>query len=429
MLRTIKLDQLRLGMFVTKFEGSWFDHPFWRSKFMLSSAEELATLKQSNLEAIVIDTDKGLDIATAAPPPPPAPTGRMRTAATFGQAKPLAPWRAPPPPRPSFDPMSREIRTAEQEFGTASRVLGRSKRSVEKIFADSRLGAGVKIAKIEPVVEEISMSVLRNPHALASIVRFKNADDYTYMHSIAVCALMISFARFLKLDPALEREIGLAGLMHDLGMVAVDPEILATPGPLDATGMAAVRAHPAAGLAMLEQDGAVSDIVRAVCLEHHEKVDGTGYPAGLVGTGISLYARMAAICDVYDALTSDRPYRPAMDPAEALALMTEQSAHFDLELFSAFVRSMGIYPIGSLVKLESDRLAIVAEQNREDYTRPIVRAFYSTHLRKRVATEDIDLSSSYGADKIVCREHPSSWQLDPWPVICAKLMGKGFKPG
>jgi HD-GYP domain-containing protein (c-di-GMP phosphodiesterase class II) len=163
---------------------------------------------------------------------------------------------------------------------------------------------------------------------------------------------------------------------------------------------------------MLLAVGNVDPITLDVCLHHHEKTDGSGYPKGLKGDEISLFAKMGAVCDVYDAITSNRPYKAGWDPAESLRKMAEwANGHFDHQVFQAFVKSLGIYPIGSLVRLGSGRLAVVVEQSSRSLTMPLVKVFYSTRSDLRIPPELIDLSAPGCNDKIAGREDPARWKF------------------
>jgi putative nucleotidyltransferase with HDIG domain len=191
------------------------------------------------------------------------------------------------------------------------------------MFSEARMGRAVDSAGAQHLVEEISDSVTRNPGALISLARLKTADDYTYMHSVAVCALMVALARQLRLNDEQTRLAGMAGLLHDLGKAAIPLAVLNKPGKLTDAEFEIVRNHPVEGYHMLKEGAKVPDAVLDACLHHHEKIDGSGYPDKLQGEGISVIARMAAICDVYDAITSDRPYKRGWDPSESLRRMAE----------------------------------------------------------------------------------------------------------
>ena len=173
-----------------------------------------------------------------------------------------------------------------------------------------------------------------------------------------------------------------------------------------------IKTHPTEGYRQLLKVPSLDPLVLDVCLHHHEKTDGSGYPKGLKGDQISLFAKMGAVCDVYDAITSNRPYKSGWDPAESLRKMAEwANGHFDGKVFQAFVKSLGIYPIGSLVKLTSGRLGVVVEQTGKSLTTPSVKVFFSTKSNLRITPEVIDLSSSDVSEKIVSREDPAKWRV------------------
>ena len=271
------------------------------------------------------------------------------------------------------------------------------------------MGKAIEAEAAAPLVEEISNSVLRNPGALISLARLKTADDYTFMHSVAVCALMIALARQLGLDEQQTREAGMAGLLHDLGKAMIPLEILNKPGKLTDEEFAIVKTHPLEGYKLLLNGKGVSNITKDVCLHHHEKVDGSGYPRALSADKISLFAKMGAICDVYDAVTSNRPYKAGWDPGESLKRMAEWKGHFDPLIFQAFVKSLGIYPIGSLVRLASGKLGVVIEQGDKSLLTPKVKVFFSTKAQAYIPPEVIDLA--FSAEKIAGREDAAKWGL------------------
>ena len=154
----------------------------------------------------------------------------------------------------------------------------------------------------------------------------------------------------------------------------------------------------------------MDSMVLDVCLHHHEKTDGSGYPEGLKGDEISLFAKMGAVCDVYDAITSNRPYKSGWDPAASLRKMAEwANGHFDPRVFQAFVKIMGIYPVGSLVRLTSGCIGVVVVQTTKSLTTPTVKVFFSTKSNMRILPQIVDLSRPDSMEKIVGREDPDQW--------------------
>lgn len=274
------------------------------------------------------------------------------------------------------------------------------------------MGKAIDVASVQNLVEEISDSITRNPGALISLARLKTADDYTYMHSVAVCALMVALAGQLGLDEEQMRSAGVAGLLHDLGKAMMPQDILNKPGKLTDAEFTIIKSHPVEGHKLLLGGSGVGEVALDVCLHHHEKMDGSGYPEGLKADEISLFAKMGAVCDVYDAVSSNRPYKAGWDPAESLRRMAEwANGHFDAKVFQAFVKSLGIYPIGSLVRLTSGRLGVVVEQTGQSLVNPKVKVFFSTKSNMRIVPEIVDLSRPGCPEKITAREDPAEWRF------------------
>jgi HD-GYP domain-containing protein (c-di-GMP phosphodiesterase class II) len=419
----VRKEDLRLGMYIQSLEGSWFNHPFWKSKFLLEEMDDLRALQSSDVESVWVDEEKSLapalvHITGQAPAPAAEPelTPREQLLREF----------APKPPEtqavPAPQPKPRRV-SAPNEFQAAERVLADCKAAVGALFARIHEGKGAKaIEDAAPVVGGIAESVERNPDALLTLLRVRNLDEYTYMHSIAVSALMINLARQLNLPPDYIRQAGTAGLFMDVGKAFLPPELLSKRAAYAETDWTEMRRHPELGAEAVKASGDLSKIVADVCLHHHEKYDGTGYPKGLKGDDISLFARMAAICDTYDAIASARPHRPARGPAEAVAEMFKLKGHFDESVLNAFIRSVGIYPVGSLVRLESRMLGCVAAQRRDELTKPVVRVFYSIPQGIHVPVHELDLAEIPSPDRIVAREEPGRWGLADWDSFALTIL-------
>lgn len=404
MLKKISVHQLRPGMFLHGLCGSWLDHPFWKTSFVIKGDEDIRKLLDSPVREVWIDAAKGLDVAEfidTAPAPLAEPEPASAQPAE-PQVERISLQLAPEPPQPV---------ALTDEVARAARLCRQAEGAVKDMFQDIRLGKAVDAEHCLPLVDEITSSVQRNPGAIVSLARLKTKDDYTYMHSVAVCALMVALSRQLGLPEAETREAGLAGLLHDLGKAAMPLEVLNKPGKLTPDEYAIMRTHPAAGHAALVEGRGVGPIPLDVCLHHHERIDGKGYPHGLTGAQMTLHAKMGAVCDVYDAITSNRPYKAGWDPAESIQRMAQwaREGHFDEVVFQAFVKSIGIYPTGSLVKLESGRLAVVVEQNAGSLLEPLVRVFWSTRSNEPIPRQFVDLSVARAKDRIVSREKPADW--------------------
>jgi HD-GYP domain-containing protein (c-di-GMP phosphodiesterase class II) len=393
-LKKIEIEKLRLGMYITELCGSWMEHPFWNTKFVLEDARDLERIRDSGIRELWIDVSKGEDVE-----------GGMSAAEV----------RA----RNENEVLAVSVETqgpaarvsATEELLRARKICGAAKQAVESMFKEARMGRSIDTEALAPLVEEISSSVMRHPGALVSLARLKTRDDYTYMHSVAVCGLMISLARRLGLDEATTREAGLAGLVHDLGKAVVPLTVLNKPDKLTDDEFRVIRGHPGAGHAMLLEGGGAGDIALDVVLHHHEKVDGSGYPHKLKGEQISLFSKMGAVCDVYDAITSNRPYKAGWDPSEALRKMSEWTGHFDTEIFHNFIKCVGIYPLGSLVRLESGMLGVVTETRPDALLKPVVKAFYCTRRKQRFLPRLVDLGKPHARDRIAAWESRDKWRF------------------
>jgi putative nucleotidyltransferase with HDIG domain len=389
MLRKIPVTQLTLGMHLQAFSGAWLDHPFWRTKFVLTDPNDLLLIRESNITEVWIDLAKGNDVEAAQ-------LADQQDSVTAEEV-------------PVEQPVTQPKTTFNDEVKKAGLIVNKGREAVVSMFQEARMGKAIDAEAAAPLVEEISNSVMRNPGALISLARLKTADDYTFMHSVAVCALMIALARQLGLDETQTREAGMAGLLHDLGKAMMPMAVLNKPGKLTDAEFDTIKTHPEEGYKLLLEGKGVSPAILDVCLHHHEKVDGSGYPKGLNGDTMSLLAKMGAVCDVYDAITSNRPYKAGWDPAESIKRMAEWKGHFDPAVFQAFVKSLGIYPVGSLIRLESGKLAVVIEQGDKSLLSPKVKVFFSTRSQAYLKPEVIDLTRS--AEKIAGREDAQKWGI------------------
>ncbi len=409
MLKRINVEHLKLGMHLHQLCGSWLSHPFWRTSFLLNDPKDLQGILDSGIQEVWIDVGKGFDVD------PGQSNEEME--------EPLD--HEPTAVAGRIGELPRHTETSKETLH-AARIFARSKKVVVSMFQEVRMGHAIKVADALPLVEEIYLSVMRNPGALISLARLKTVDNYTYMHSLAVCALMIALAQQLQLDERQACEAGLAGLLHDVGKMAIPLEVLNKSGKLTEAESALMRTHPEQGYKMLLQAIGISKVVRDVCLQHHEKADASGYPQRLGADVTALFAKMCAVCDVYDAITSDRPYKKAWNPAEALREMAQRThGHFEITLFQAFVKTVGIYPVGTLVRLQSGRLGVVVDQSRRSLLAPLVKVFFSTKSQVRLAPEIVDLASPGCSDKIVAFENPDEWDF---PDMEALWLGVNERP-
>ena len=390
-------------MYVSGFEGSWFRHPFWRAGFLIEDEATLEKIRSSDVRAVIIDTGRGL--SAPADNPTPAATEAL----------------------PERDPCVRDMptarpgRTVDAEAERARSILRQGKALITGLFSDARLGKLTVTQDVLALVSDIARSVERNHVTLINMARLKSRDEYTYLHSVAVCALMINFARHLQMPEAQVHEMGVAGLLHDVGKMAMPPEILNKAGRLTSQEFAEMQRHPLAGRELLAACDNVPPAALDVALHHHERVDGAGYPFGLMGPDISIAARMGAICDIYDALTSDRCYKDAWTPAEAITRMASWHGHCDPDLLFTFMQSLAIFPPGLLVRLRSNRLAVVLPNGRRG-SRATARAFFDARAREFIPAEDVSITGDLNGDQVIGREEPAHWPFPDWVRLHADLM-------
>jgi len=398
MIKKIGVPDLRVGMFIQDLNCDWMDHPFLRRQFALANEGQILKIREAGIREVYIDAARGVD----GPGQDAVEVERELEREMVAFAEAAAP---------------RQRQTSmREEVASAQRIQGEANALIRDLMQDVRLGRQIQSERVEPVVEKITQSILRNSGALLSLCRIKNKDDYTFQHSVSVCGLQTAFARALGLPSSDIHEAGIGGLLHDIGKTKVSDEILNKPGRLTDDEFRQIKCHVVESRRILEATPGISAIAVQVAAQHHERHDGSGYPLGLKAGEISQMGQMAAIVDVYDAITSDRCYHKGMEPTEAMRKIFEWSKfHFNPDLVHAFTRCIGIYPTGSLVRLESGRLAVVIGQCEGNLLKPLVRVIFSVKHNHYLPAEDVDLSKPLGrggADRIVQHENPENWGID-----------------
>lgn len=398
--KRVTIEQLKPGMYIHDLGTDWMSHAFIRSRFTLKDEAQIAKIREAGIRELYIDVSRGLDVEDA---PTRAEYERM---IETGLQKVIA--EAPPPP------VKVSLR---EEMARAKDIHARTHTAVKSMMNDARMGASVTLETFEPLVAEMTSSMLRNSGALLSLGQLKDVDDYTFQHCVSVSTLMIALCRQLGLDAEATHEAALGALLHDVGKMKTPLEVLNKPGKFTDAEFAIMKKHPVDGHAMLIETPGIGEVPLMITLHHHERVDGSGYPHKLAKDSIPYTAQMAAIVDVYDAISSDRCYHKGMPPPEAVRKIFEWSKfHFNPDLVQAFVRCIGIYPVGALVRLESDRLAVVTEQNDANLIQPTVRVFFDAKVRRPLVPETVDLARPLGhggGDRIVSHEDPAAWGVNP----------------
>ncbi len=399
-IKKIDCRQLKVGMYVHDLNLDWLAHPFVRNRFLVSSYEEIKQILDIGVREIYIDTGRGLDVKNA-PTREEVAQNIEREIVNLANRQP-----APVAKVPFFEEMTR-----------AKLVRNQAKQQVAAMMQDMRLGKAIELDRVEPVVQDITASILRNSGAIIGLLRIKNSDDYTFLHSVSVCALLVAFCRSLDMDPDMIHQAGIGGLLHDAGKALVPDQVLNKPGQLSDEEFSIMKQHPESGHKILLEMPGIGEIPLDIALHHHERMDGSGYPEKQAGEEISLLAQMAAIVDVYDAITSDRVYHKGMAAADALRKMYEWSKfHFNAQQVHAFIRCIGIYPVGTMVLMESGHLAVVVEPHENKPMSPSVKLFFNTKTNSYIPPIIVDLSKPFGAgggNHILSHESAGKWKVDP----------------
>ncbi|WP_395331094.1 DUF3391 domain-containing protein [Novosphingobium sp. BL-8H] len=430
-LKRISPSQVEMGMFIQSFHGNWLRHPFWRAQFLIEDRERLAAVRNSELEAVVIDTERGGDLPTMVADTAPAlqavPTPTQLRAAAQRPA-PQHPSLVPPAFRGPIIANGASLRSGpipiSREFGNARLVAGKARKAVSKVFLEARLGKAPRVVEVAPVVDDIHASIERNPYAFSGLMRCKSDSEPVYRHMLATSALMVSLARQMRLSPAESRVAGMAGLLLDVGVSRLDVEIAEEAGGVGRLDPKLWDRHTFIGRDLLEAAGDMpEDVLRAVS-RHHEALDGSGRPLGLKEQDIDLFSRMAAICDFYDLACCGALTGHVQDPSAVLTQLIDQPNRYDGQIVARFVEAMGVYPIGSFVLLRSGRIAMVVDQDPEEPELPTVHAFYSTETERHISGHTIPLAHCFGEDAIVSVARLESYALPPASSLRERIAGQ-----
>jgi cyclic di-GMP phosphodiesterase len=400
MIKKIKVEYLKPGVFVHDFNSGWLHHPFLCNKTKIDTDEDVAAILKHGIREVYIDTDKGFDIDNA-------PTQQEVTAEIQTEINKVA--------APAVKERRRPLR---EEIARARRLIAEAKNTTRHLMDDVKLGKQIDVHNVEIIVEKLTNSVLNNRDALTSLVRIKQKDEYTYMHSLAVSALCISFAQHLGCDAHEIKTIGIGGLLHDFGKVKIPFEILTKPGPLSEPEFEIMKKHVDEGRRILrEQTTYIDESSICVASQHHERLDGTGYPEGLRGDQISVFGQIAAIVDIYDALTAERCYKHSLLPTAALRKLFEWSnGYLNRQLVEQFIAHVGIYPIGTLVRLRSGRVGVVVDHGEKGLLYPVVRILFDAKRVRLLRPSTLDLSKkalSGESDEVMGCESPAKWKIHP----------------
>jgi len=361
-LKKITIDELAVGMYVHAIADQQGNLSV-KSQGRVVKPSVIDSLKRKGVRTLVIDLSKQLDAEDDAPvaeEPIQAPDERVSFAS---------------------------------EIDKANSIHKQGKRLQKTLLKAVQKGLPFDEQIPREFAKNMVGSIDRNPDALMCLTKIREKDDYLLEHSLNVAILLANFGKSIGMDPQEVEDLAHAGFLHDVGKIKIPDEILHKPGRLTDDEMDVMRDHVKYGVETLREAGIDELLIRTVS-EHHERLDGKGYPAGVSGDDISKAGRMIAIADVYDAITADRVYKPGMPSQKALQILLKDCPHkYDHELLQQFIKCMGIYPVGTLVKLTNERIGMVMEQNNDAPLKPVVRIFYSTRGNHYLEPKDLDLHS------------------------------------
>jgi HD-GYP domain-containing protein (c-di-GMP phosphodiesterase class II) len=400
-------------MFIQRLEGNWFRHPFWKARFVLDDEARLRALRDSAVEWVLIDSGRGRDIGPQ-PPEPPAGPGNPASSQTMRS-------------RVAGAPAGRRAAELSTEIARAERIARSMGKAVNRLFLEARLGKHIAASDVAPVVDEIYASVQRNIYAFSGLLRCQSDQVHLYRHALAASALMVALGRRMQLSPDETRAAGMVGLLMDTGLAQVSADA----GVADYRNLPddLARTHVLLAMTQLRAAGDIPAAVLKGCLEHHERLDGSGYPHGLVGDAIGRFARMAAVCDDFDQLVSGSHDAAPIDPAHALAAIQESTGIYDPQIVERLVEAVGVYPIGSFVQLRSGRLAMVVDQDPADSALPVVRIFGANGQGGLVPLRPttLALGQCYGEDAIECIADPAGLRVPAFDGLRADIMSGAIR--
>lgn len=424
MIETVSTYDLKVGMYVAELDRPWLGTPFWFQGFLVESDDQIRDL-QACCRSVRVDRLLSLGAQYRRAPHEPDPIRVARNPSEDALAflaisrqlrsgKPLKRKLAVPPP---VDQDGRSRLDAELEYVApiADEVIGAFEFLLESLKSRGRY----EVDRIDSLIGEMAQSVGRNPDALLWLSHLRQRDVPTYDHALSVSVHLMVFGRFLSLQEGHVKAMGVAGLLQDVGKLQLDPATLGKIEPLTEAEIAHVRMHVHHSLSLLGEHGNLPAPVRTIIAQHHERIDGSGYPLGLHDNRLDIASQASGIVDSYCAMIARRPYRDPLSPQGALERIRQaRGGAFADSLVDQFLQCIGLYPVGTLVELNSGEVAVVIQQHRVRRLQPKVLVLLGPDKSLERYPRSIDLLLSpaqpSGEDyRIVQALPPGSHGLDP----------------
>lgn len=308
------------------------------------------------------------------------------------------------------------------EVKQAKEIFNESKEIQKSLFSQALSSATIDLKPVIEVTNKSVDAIFNSPDSLACMVNIREKDEYLLEHSVAVSVYITIFAYHLKMSKEVVRQLSVGAFLHDIGKIKIPDDILNKPGKLTDEEFTIMKTHANYSIDIIKKTPGISKLSLEVAALHHEKLNGEGYPFQVEGKDIHKYGRMIAICDIFDALTANRCYKEGFTHNKAFSILRELAKcnHLDAKLVDQFIQCIGVFPIGSLVQLESKKLAVIEQRNNEDPTNPHVRSFYSVKLHQYLDTQNIDLTET--DDFIVKAVRAEEFDLDMNTIVEMLLM-------
>lgn len=383
-----QLTELNIGHYVTKIAKQ-------NGSFSLSapghikSAKVITSLKNKNIISVFIDDSKTLATEN--------PTNKNNN-------------------------YSKDRATITAEMKEAKAIFNESKTIQKKLFAQALSGMTVDLGPVESVTNKSVDAIFNNPDSLACMINIREKDEYLLEHSVAVAVYITIFGHYLEMSKEVVQQLSIGAFLHDIGKIKIPDSVLNKPGRLTDDEFEIMKTHANHSIDIIKKTPGINELSLEVAALHHEKLNGEGYPFQVKGEDISQYGRMIAICDIFDALTANRVYKEGFTHNKAFSILRElaKSNHLDTNLVDHFIKCIGVFPIGSLVQLESKKLAMVEQRNNDSPIKPKVRSFYNVNLHQYLDAQYIDLSDT--DDFIVKSVRAEEFDLDMNTIIEMLLM-------
>ncbi|WP_455219270.1 HD-GYP domain-containing protein [Kaarinaea lacus] len=394
----VYVDDLSIGMYVSQLDRPWTETGFMFQGFRIQSPDDISELQQA-CEFVFVDKEKSVlkDIRSEF-------SLTIETTSSAVRELPACPL----PTDPDFKTQMRH----------SLRVHSMAKKYIDKILSDIQQGKDIDIKEAKSLVSNLTKNIMENPMALIWLTQLKNRDEYTANHSLNVCILALFFGRSLGFNTQQLNELGIGALLHDVGKLRVPLEILNKPDRLTDDEFAVMKKHTLFGYDLLKNKDELSQEALVIIQQHHERVDGHGYPYGLENHSINLYSKIVKIVDVYDAVTSKRPYQDGVSPYHALnCIYSDRNGAFDEELVQQFLKHMGIYPVGCTIELNTGEIGIVTSINEKRHLTPTLLLLFNTQKQPLKQHKYMNLASEcWGDDKSRPRiekvVNPDEYNLD-----------------